>query len=272
MNKSSPSATEAPPVPVRVAPLTQSGKKSGDLYKRHEDVEAEISEKLKNDPTTWTLKSLKSETLVYLVRWIRPGNDLDLIGKVIGELGRRLTRIAKDFSSGLSKTEAEDFAADVAAKVNCLIFAEAPSRQSDFLEVSFRYAVKRHSLQERAKVDERKSRVIAETSLGATQNGEESGDGIVVSLPDDEPSPEEQAMDAEIQRLNPERTREALAAITNPLHRDAFILHVLNDWPIKSNDPRIPTLSMHFRKSGRQIQNWLNEARQEMRTALGDIS
>lgn len=272
MDKSSPSATEPAPVPVQVAPLTQSGKKSGDLYKRREDVEAEISENLKNDPATWTLKSLKSETLVYLVRWIRPRSDFDLIGKVIGELGRRLTRIAKDFSSGLSKTEAEDFVADVAANVNCLIFAAAPSRQSDFLEVSFRYAVKRHSLKERAKVDERKSRVIAETSIGAAKDSEESGDGIVASLPDDELSPEEQAVDVEIQRFNPERTRKALAAITNPLHREAFILHVLNDWPIKSNDPLTPTLSTHFRKSGRQIQNWLNKARKEMRTALGDIS
>lgn len=272
MDQSPPTTTAPLPAPVRVTSLTQTRKDGETLYRRHDDVEAEIAESLKKDPATWKLNKLKSETLVYLVRWIRPGNDLDLIGKVIGELGRRITRIAKDYSSGLTKSEAEDFVADVAFKVNSLIFAAAPCRQSDFLEVSFRFALKRHSLKERAKVDERKKCVIAETSLSPVQHNDENGDGIVASLADDDPSPEELAIDAEIQKLNPDLVRKALAAITNPLHREAFILHFREDWPIKSNDPQIPTLSTHFRKSGRQIQNWLNDAREEMRTALGDIT
>lgn len=271
MDQTSPTTTDPPLSAVQVSPLTQTAKKSGDLYVRHADVEAEIAELLKNDPSTWTPKSLKSETLVHLVRWVRPNNDVELIGKIIRELGRRVARIAKDFASGLTEFEAEEFAADIAAKVNCLIFAPAPSRQSEFLEVSFRYCVRRHSLKERAKVDERKAHVLAESSVASAQSGVD-GDGIVASLADDLSGPEDLAMEAELKRLGPERVQRALAAITNPLHREAVILHFLKDWPIKSNDPQIPTLSTHFGMSGRQIQNWITAAKEEMRTALGDAT
>lgn len=33
-----------------------------------------------------------------------------------------------------------------------------------------------------------------------------------------------------------------------------------------------PTLSAHFKMSGRQIQNWIYTARKQMRTALGDAT
>jgi len=272
MDQSSPTTTDPPLSAVRVSPLTQTAKKTGDLYVRHTDVEAEIAEALEKDPATWTPKTLKSETLVHLVRWVRPKNDVELIGKFIRELGRRIARIAKDVASGLSKSEAEELAADVAAKVNCLIFASAPSSQSDFLEVSFRYCVKRHSLKERDKVDERKLHVLAESFFGSAQSGAEHGDGILGSLADSATTPEDLAMEAELKRLAPERVQRALAAITSPLHRDAVILHFLKDWPIKSNDPQIPTLSTHFGMSRRQIQNWINAAKEEMRTALGEAT
>jgi hypothetical protein len=270
MEQSSATTTDPPPSAVRVSPLTQTAQKGGDLYMRHADVEAEIAEALGTDPATWTPKTLKSETLVHLVRWVWPNNDGELIGKIIGELGRRLGRIVKDVASGLSESEAGELAADVAGKVNCLIFASVPSRQSEFLEVSFRSCVKRHSLKERAKVDERKAHVLAETSLGSAQSFGEDGGGIIASLADDEPSPEDLAMKAELERLNPERVQNVLAAIANPLHREAVILHFLKDWPIESNDPQLPTLSTHFGKSGRQIQNWIKTAKKEVRTALGD--
>lgn len=269
MDQSSPTTTDPPLSAVRVGPLTLTAKKSGELYVRHADVDAEIAELLETDPSTWMPKSLKSETLVHLVRGVRPNIDVDLIGKIVRELGRRIVRIAKDFASGLSEFEADEFAADVAVKVNCLIFALVPSRQSEFLEVSFRYCVKRHSLKERVKVDERRSHVLAESSVASAQSREDGG-GIVASLADDEPGPEGLTMEAELKRLAPETVQRALAAITNPLHREAVILHFLRDWPIKSNDPQIPTLSTHFGMSGRQIQNWITAAKEEMRTALGD--
>ncbi len=271
MSQSSPTTTDPPLAAARVSPLTQTAKKSGELYKRYADVEAEIAEALDSDPAGWTPRTLKSETLVHLVRWIRPKNDLNLIGKIIGELGRRIARITKDNASGLSQSEAEDLAADVAVKVNCLIFSPVVSRQSEFLEVAFRYSVKRHVLKELAKVNERKSHVLAESSVGSTQSDGDDGEGLVASLADDEASPEDSVMDAEFKRLIVERMPQALAAITNPLHHEAIVLHFYEGWPIKSTDPQLPTLSTHFGKSGRQIQNWITDAKKEMRTALGDL-
>ena len=262
MDQLFPSTTHPPPTAVSVAPLTQTGKKSGELYRRREDVETEISESLTSDPAAWIIAKQKSETLVHLLRWIRPRNDLNLTGKVVHELGRRIAQIARDVTSGLSKSEAEDFAADVAARLNCLIFAVTPNRQSEFLEVSFRLAVKRHALKEREKIDERKSHVITEASIST---GDEDAVGIISGTPDDQPHSEEVLIAIEQKELNSERAQRALAAITNPKHREAFILHEIEKWPI-------PTLSTYLKMSGRQIQNWIKTARKQMRTALGDAT
>lgn len=258
-----PSSVESDPLPVLggIAPLTQC-KKDGSPYVRPSDVEAEIAEVIASDPATWSVSALKSETLVYLVRRLWKPNDQKLIGKVIDCLGKRIAQIARDFSSGLGKSGAEDFAIEIAEEVNLLIFAQAATRQSEFLECAFRTAVQRRAINKRTKLRERLKHERCESSLPTIESdGEEMG--IVASHADGEPSPGQMASDSE-------STGRTLAAVSNPLHREAFVLHCLQGWPLYDEDKTIPTLSTRFGKSPRQIQNWIAKARSEMRTALGD--
>lgn len=261
MDNSSSLQPDPLPTLAHVAPLTQR-KKDGSQYKRPPDVETEIAEVLATALSTWSLTKLKSETLVHLARWLWSRNDQRMIGKVIDCLGKRIAQIARDFSSGLGKSVADDFATEIAEELNILIFTKVANRQSDFLECAFRTAVKCRAINQRAKLRDRLKHEKSESSLPAIDDeGEEIG--LVESHKDSELGPVEKAMDTE-------RIRRGLAAVSNPLHREAVVLHYLQGWQLTNANKTIPTLSTHFGKSGRQIQNWLTKAIAEMRTALGD--
>src|SRR4030095_8179833 len=164
------SSLQPDPLPAfgGVAPLTQR-KKDGSPYVRLPDVEAEIAEVLASDPATWSVATLKSETLVHLARWLWRRNDQKLIGKVIDCLGRRIAQIARDFSSGLGKSGAEDFAIEIAEEVNLLIFAQTATRQSEFLECVFRTAVQRRAINKHKKLRDRLKHERCESSLPAVE-------------------------------------------------------------------------------------------------------
>jgi hypothetical protein len=262
MDPSPPPQTDRVSSLICVTPLTQT-KIDGTPYRRFANVEAEISGVLATDPSTWSPTTLKSETQVYLIRWQWRQNDQKSIGKLIECLGRRIARIARDFASGLNEFQAEDFAVEIGDEVNLLIFSREPSRQSEFLEIAFRQAVQRRAINKRTLLKERRKHEVAESSL-RTADDDDDGEGIIASHADSRSAQESVPADEVIRR--------GLAAISNPLHRQAVVLHHLQDWPLSSKDPQIPTLSTHFGKSARQIQNWIATAFEEMRTALGDVT
>src|SRR4030095_4194144 len=132
---------------------------------------------------------------------------------------------------------------------NLLIFAQTATRQSEFLECVFRTAVQRRAINKHKKLRDRLKHERCESSLPAVESdGEEIG--IVASHADSEAGPEQMAIDSEV-----------LAAVSNPLHREAFVLHCLQGWPLYDADETIPTLSTHFCKSARQIQTWIRNTR-----------
>ncbi|MCA9087536.1 MAG: hypothetical protein KDA90_02750 [Planctomycetaceae bacterium] len=232
-------------------------------------MESEILAVLETDPAAWSPTALKSETLVYLIRWLWRCNDQKNIGRLIECLGKRIAQIARDFASGFPPNIAEEFAIEIAEEVNLLIFTSTPSRQSEILEIVFRRAIERRAINKRSKLKERLKHECSESRIQAKDIGEDN-DGVIASHSDGKPDPGEIALLAEAQRLRPEQVRKALAAISNPLHREAVILHHLQGWQISSTEIAKPTLSTHFKKSPRQIQNWLKGAMMQMRTALGE--
>lgn len=254
---------------ISVAALTQTYERSGKPLERYADVESEILVLLAIDPRTWSPTKLKSETLVYLIRWLWRRNDQGNIGRMIECLGKRIAQISRSFVSGFPPNVAEDFAIEIAEEVNMLIFACDPNRRSEFLEVAFRSAIKRRAINKREKIKERLRHEVCESSIQSKVESEYS-EGIIASYSDEQPDPGKMALLVEAQRLRPEQIRRALTAVLNPLHREAVILHHLQGWKISSTDSAIPTLNTHFDKSPRQIQNWLNTAMNQMRTALGE--
>lgn len=244
--------------------------KNGQHYKRRPDVEAQINEMLAREPSTWEPNQLKSESLVSLIRWLWLKDDKQNIGRLIECLGGRIAMIASDFTSGFNQSTADDFGTDVAYDVCKHIFAPTPTRQSEFLEISFRQAVERRAINRRSKLKYRRKHERPEAAFEPATS-DEGEIGIVESHADGAPGPEETVIQSQEKKLAPERVRAGLSAITDERHREAVILHYLQGWPITDKDPNIPTLKTHFSMSARQIQNWINTARGEMRAALGEI-
>lgn len=265
----SPLPTQIDPLPTfaSVRPLTQA-KVDGTPYVRFADIELQIQETVVTDPQNWSPDALKSETLVHLIRWQIAHGDDRAIGPMFDCLGRRIAEIVGDFARGFDSGTATAIADEIAMDIVELVFAKAPSRKSEFLEVAFEQAVKRRTINKVESHKKRGVRVISETTL-IPKDSTTSRPGIVESHPDAAPGPEQLALLAEAAQLQPELIRKAYAAIKDERHREAIILN-FQGWQLDSTDPQIITLSTHFGVSGRQIRTWLKTAIEEMRTALGE--
>jgi hypothetical protein len=58
--------------------------------------------------------------------------------------------------------------------------------------------------------------------------------------------------------------------VKDPRHLEAVILRYREGWPFESGDPNVPDLVRHFKKSRKQIQRWISEALEVMRSVFGD--
>ncbi len=254
--------------PQYATPLTKS-KVDGTPYFRPPKVEAQIAEALASDPSTWKSRKWESETMIYLIRlqW-RMGNESSVLA-LFEKLGSNIATVVRDNAQGLDSVTTEQIIDEIEKEVVGLIFAEVPSRKSEFLEVSTRLAIKRRTLTWIKKLNLSNVRTITESSLSSIIQ-EDQTTNVIQMYPDERPEPVDLLIGKEDLRLNPERIRSALAAVTNPKHREAFVLHYMEGWPIKSVDPTIVTLYTHFKRSDRQISTWIKTALSEMRSALGD--
>jgi len=241
-----------------VPPLTQTTVDGKPLVRRA-DVENEISCALATDPATWIEKaqSLSSEAIVHLICTLRVRGEDHVCGCLVKRIGRRIARIAKDWAKGFDQITTDEIVIQVGKEVISLILAETPNRQSEFLEISFKMAVKRRTLNQ---VEKLTHHPLTHQFVAPA----------VDMLEDECPNPEEIAVAAEALTLNQELIRAGLAAIKDSRHREAVILHYLEGWPITDKNPHKPTLCTHFRITARQISTWMKTALAEMRQAIGD--
>jgi DNA-directed RNA polymerase specialized sigma24 family protein len=247
---------------VGIAPLASSDR-HGKPYKRYSDVEEEISRVLSTDVSTWSATGLKSETIVHLIRKLRACGEIEVLGRLVDMLGRRISRIATGCAQGFDQTTTEEIVLQVGVEVIELVLAKTSSRQSEFLEIAFRQAVKRRTLNhvEKRSHHPRPHQFVARRADVDESSGNPSDP--INALENDAPGPEEIVLEAE-------QIRAGLAAITNPHHRKAIVLHYLQGWPITDKDPEKQTLCTHFRVTDRQIRTWMNTALSQMRDALGE--
>jgi hypothetical protein len=136
---------------VSVPPLT-STKLDGSQYVRHADITAAIAQALslpKDQWEEWAARSdatrMPSEVLVFLVK-ATAGTDRDLFGRLMWQLNLRIEAIAKRWSRGFDPHTTEEVLESVARRVIEIALVTSPTRQSDFLEVAFSKAVKRHTI------------------------------------------------------------------------------------------------------------------------------
>lgn len=254
----------------RPPPLTQSRKRDGCPYVRHADTEEEVSEALATEPANWKPCDLSSECIVHLIRTQIGQSDKTVMGRLLEVIMRRTTRIATDNSKGFDQVRTEEIVTKVGEEVIGLILADAPSRKSEFLEISFRLAVKRKTLNlvESKRAEPRQVRLKSPSSDSDDTTGKSASAGHEPEDPG--PGPVDVAIESEELALTGDQIRVGLAAITDERHREAIILHYLHGWPVTDKDSNTPTLENHFRVSDRTIRKWFERAKAEMRFAIGE--
>jgi hypothetical protein len=268
------SAQKGPPTArhVLVPPLT-STTENGEPYKRRADVEDSIAQVLAQPPSEWvaiaTVKGehrLADEALVFLVRAAGSGLP-DVVGGLVQELCRRLIRTAKRLAQGFDVSTTETIINSVEIEVIELILTKSPSRQSEFLEIAFKKAIERRTINAVEKYRHDPMSSIIET-IQSSEDDHEPID-IVENLADAADGPEKLLLFREAEALNPELLQTACEAVKDHRHRKAVILHLAYRWPITSIDPNKPCLEKYFKISGRRIQDWIKQALKTMRSATG---
>lgn len=266
---SAPNPSTDPPPRILLPPLTCK-KTDGSAYLRPSDIVEEIGRALTSDPSTWSLRKLKSETLVHLIRTSRVRDDETLLGPLIHEVGKRIARIAHDWAKGFDPITTEEILVQVGEQIISRILADPPTRQSDYLEIDFRRIVKGRTLNQ---VEKRELYPRSHQFVSTAADLDTAASGLAMTIDDvaDEgPTPEDIVCDAEVRALTPERLRAGLAAISDPRHRQAVVLRYLEGWPIFDQDSKAQTLHTHFGISPRQIQKWIGVALAEMKEAMGE--
>ena len=254
-------------------PRLISTKQGGAPYERRADVEAAIAEALKQPPSEWVALAkatgehrIADETLVFLVRAARH-DDPNVLGSLVDELSRRISSIAKRFSGGFNPGTIEAIVQKVEISILESIFAKLPSRQSEFLEIAFKQAVTRRTINVVA-LFKQEAMSGALDVIHSSDNASEAEDSQR-DFRDIRPGPEEIVLSLEDAALVPERIRAARRSVKDPRHWEAAVLHYVHGWPLTSTDPHKPCLKRHFGVSERQIYNWITQAMESMRSAIG---
>jgi DNA-directed RNA polymerase specialized sigma24 family protein len=246
----------------------------GRPYTRRTDVEVAILHALERPPADWAAMArlkgeerLPDEALVFLVRAIQNENR-DLFGSLIDELCRRVARVAKGFAQGFDSNTTDEIVLEVANWVIDMILSKTRSRQSEFLEIAFKTGVKRRTINIVEKYQRRPATLPylrAESS-----DGEEASESLAEQVKDENPGPEAILLHLEDDARRPKLVKDALAAVKDRRHVEAVILRYVRGWPMTDKDSDKPSLVRHFGKSARQIQNWIHDALEAMRAAIGD--
>jgi hypothetical protein len=253
--------------PIVIPPLTSTTDR-GEPYTRHEAVEDELRSVLPLGPAEWIKNkgSLKSESLVFLHRYIRRQDD-DVAGVLQEELSTRTMQMGSAFIYSTYE-EARDFIlSEVESALAVLLLAEVPSRQSEYLEIGFGQAVYRHTMDA---IDRFNNTPLAHQH-STKQKGKKAADEIrrkAESVADGGAGPHENLVENETEQLWATWVEQALKFVTNPRHREAVILRYLKGWPVTSQDPRLPCLTRRFKVSARQIQKWINIALEQMKNGM----
>jgi hypothetical protein len=249
---------------MRASPLT-CFKKSGEPYTRHEAVENEIALALGMPHIAWPDQSWRIETLVHLIRVRLRDNDPHVLGKLMAQFFERIKSTVDRWSRGYGTADSEQIQIAVANELGDLLYEAPPSRTAEYLEIDAATIVKQATLRAIGP-----DRPTAREFQSADRDEDGRYTETVDRLASDAPNPAEQLL-AKVEE-EAGGTLRYLNAVTDPRHREAFILQRLYNWPLKDGPDGAPTLCERFKMSDRQIRNWIKTAIEQMRAAHGGES
>ena len=126
--------------------------------------------------------------LGFLIRAARRESQ-DVFGELVCELCRRLVRASKRLAQGFDTCDTEAIVANVEIAVIELVLAKRPSRQSEFLEIAFKRAVERRTINTVEKYHSDAMSVVTEITPASADDPE--SDDPLENFKDDEDGPAE---------------------------------------------------------------------------------
>jgi len=253
----------------QVVPLTHPDpQRLGQPYKRPAIVEKQIIEALALEPSALIARAgvlnyedpefLKPECLVYLLREFHGAGDHNLVNGLTTALITRCAKHINDKVQGLLDRRYVDECFSEAVAVIFGILLDLSSDRADFAQVRF-WVVLDHHL---SNVIRRFMRRQADDFIT------DSLDTDVDSSDKAPPPPGALRADGN-DAFNEMALSEALDNLGEP-HRTVLLMRHVGGWEIENKDPKVLTISKHFKCSPRTIRRWLAEAEEQMRLRLGD--
>jgi len=258
---------------IAIEPLSHTTK-SGQRYHRMPEVEAQIASVLHLPPNEIVARArisdsahpefLKEECLVYFVRTCHKAADSETVDALIHVLLRRCAPwiSGRLRALGLNQEDAvvayQEIVADM---VDAVI--DSKSDRGEFFQVRFRRALMYWLLNfydkwaRLNKRDQQHDRVT--DSVGRVDRSDKGLDSSE-QLGEYIGSGEDLAMDTERRLL----IQDALFAIRDERHREAFVLHHYEDWPLEAKDPHEMCLSRRYGVNVRTVHNWLQTAEADL--------
>lgn len=259
---------------MHVQPLTRKNS-DGVIYERTEEVEQQISAALAMKPGSLIERArlrdykaaghLREECLVYMIREYLQRGKIWVVKRISEILIGRCAKFVNKKLQALGPQEVDDAFNTVFKKLFDHI-SNLDSDRGDFLQVRFWPVLARLTTSTFSEYLEELNTARSKVSLSSLP-------GYESELADDESRTVTSAGDEQETSISVEDlvlSREALRVIKNPYHRAAFVLHFYSDWKIESKDADEPTISKHFQKTPRTINNWLRAAEEDLQSWRGE--
>lgn len=273
---------------MHVRPLTRRNRQ-GAVYQRTEAVEEQIRSALSLKPAAIIKEALvrdfrapnylEEECLVYLIREYTSRGEQRVVEELSVVL---LLRCSKYINEGVQNLRSErgDHSERVEHAFRDVVkelfdqMLDLASDRGDFLQVRFWPVVeklrigafKRH-LEDLHRAEE----AVAWDSVAGYEQRSEEGEGQrgrKRRASDSEP-PQEASLSAEQRAVYLDAAREVLDRVDEP-YRTAFVLRHYHDWPIETEDTRLPSISEYFGKTPRTIREWLKRAKEMIERWKGE--
>lgn len=260
-------------------PLTRCNK-DGAVYTRAPGTERELTHLLQLPPEAVAVRTavvlqedpeyISEESLVYLVRHYLRRNDTSALNNVAERLIQRYTGMVRAHLNTLGAETVEEGHSEITKRLFTLIL-DLSSDRADFLQVRFWTVCKKQCIKEFARQLKERKRAHRQLPLSAFHGQHSESDnqpeGHTPRFTEDDErrlsvsSHEGAISDRDLREV-------ALEQLDEPF-RSAFILRHYYGWPIEDADPTVRTISLHFGKTPRTIQNWLKKAEQTLKEWRG---
>jgi hypothetical protein len=246
-------------------------KLDGTLYRRRENVEAQIAEMLclRQSQRAARLPEMHPETIIHFIRRMRLSRK-QVYGLFVQELNRRITRITKWHTRELDKVTRQDIATTVEIGILTLVLSEKSSRKTEILEVAFARVVEKRTLNIVRNYNRSPwSRKAAFPPQGDEFDDEDEIEQPVELAADDRDGPEVLAIQNLENARKAQIVRAACAVVKDPLDLIVLKLHFEDGLPISSKDPDRPDVAGKVGESRGQVNYRMSRALKQIRKALG---